>query len=108
MRHCELLLESDPLKIGKDQTEIEEGRYRSLFLRFVRMMEGPLVPANAVGVIAAEAAELAAELVVVTGAVNIFHVSLHVRLVCALVGAVGTGVRGVTRIHFATELYVPL
>lgn len=71
-------------------------------------MEGPLVPANAVGVIAAEAAELAAELVVVIGVVNVFHVPLHVRLVPALVRAIGTGKRGVTRIHFATELYVPL
>lgn len=71
-------------------------------------MEGPLVPANAVGVIAAEAAELAAELVVGIGVVNVSHVSLHVRLVNALVRAVGAGERGVTRIHFATELYVPL
>lgn len=70
-------------------------------------MEGSHVSANAVGVIATEVAELAAELEG-TGVVNVFHVSLHVRLVHALVRAKGAGEHGVTRIHFATELYVPL
>jgi len=70
-------------------------------------MEGPHVPANAVGIIATEVAELTVELEG-TGVVNVFHVSLHIRLVYTLVRTKGTGEHGVTRIHFATELYVPL
>lgn len=102
----QLFLESDPLYIDIDQMK-KERKYYSLFLRFIHAMEGPLVPANAIGVIAAEAAEIAAELLG-AGAVNVSHVPLHVRLVHALVRAVGTGKCGVSRIHFAIELYVPL
>lgn len=70
-------------------------------------MEGPHVSANAVGIIATEVAELAAELKR-TGVVNVFHVSLHIRLVYAFVRTKSTGEHGVTRIHFTTELHVPL
>lgn len=63
--------------------------------------------ANAKGVIAAEVAELAAEFEG-AGVVNVFHVSLHVRLVHALVRAEGTGERRLARIHFASKLHMLL
>jgi len=69
-------------------------------------MEGLYVPANAEGVVAAEVAELAAELEA-AGVMNIAHVSLHVCFVYALVRAESTGeCRGVARIHFTTELHM--
>jgi len=69
-------------------------------------MEGLYVSANAEGVVAAEVAELAAELEA-AGVMNIAHVSLHVCFVYALVRAESTGeCRGVARIHFTTELHM--
>lgn len=70
-------------------------------------MKGPYVPANAEGVITAKVAELAAKFEA-AGVVNVSHVSLHVGLVHALVRAEGAGELRVTRIHFATQLYVLL
>jgi len=65
------------------------------------------VSANAERIIAAEIAELAAELEG-AGVVNVSHVSLHVCLVHALVRAEGTGERRVARTHFASELHMLL
>lgn len=70
-------------------------------------MEGLYVSANAEGVIAAEVTKLAAELEV-AGVVNVSHVSLHVRLVHALIRAEGAGECCVAHVHFATELHMPL
>lgn len=65
-------------------------RHPSL-LAIVFSMEGSHVPANAERIVAAEATELAAELVTAVGAVDVSHVSLHVGLVHALVRAVAAG-----------------
>lgn len=89
------------------EQKFREGRYRSLFLRFAHAMEGLNVSANAEGIIAAKVAELAAELEG-AGVVNVSHVSLHVRLVRALVRAVGTGERRVALIHFACRMHMLL
>lgn len=70
-------------------------------------MKGLYVSANAEGIIAAEVTEFAAELEG-AGVVNVSHVSLHVRLVYALIRAESAGERRVARIHFATELHMPL
>lgn len=70
-------------------------------------MEGLYMSADAERIIAAEVAELAAKL---EGAsvVNISHVSLHVRLVHALVRTEGAGELRVARIYFASELHMSL
>lgn len=70
-------------------------------------MEGLYMPADAEGIIAAEVAELAAKLEG-AGVVNVSHVPLHVRLVHAFIRTKGAGELRVARIHFASELYMPL
>lgn len=74
--------------------------------RVRRAMERLHVPAHAEGVVAAEVAEVAAELEH-PGLVDVPHVPLHVRLVGALVRAEGAGELGVPRVHLAAELHVP-
>lgn len=70
-------------------------------------MEGLYMPADAERIIAAEVAELAAKFEG-AGVVNVSHVSLHVRLVHALVRTEGAGELRVARIYFASELHMPL
>lgn len=80
-----------------------------LLLRFIRdrAVKGPYVSTDTERVIAAKIAELTAEFVA-TSIVNVSHVSLHVGFVHALIRTESAGELGVTRIHFASHLYVLL
>lgn len=80
-----------------------------LLLRFVRLgwtMKRLHMPSHAERVIATKVAQIAAKFQHAC-IVNVSHVSLHVRLVSALVLAEGAGELRISRIHLTTELHVP-
>lgn len=80
-----------------------------LLLRFVRLgctMKRLHMPSHAERIIATKVAQIAAKFQHAC-IVNVSHVSLHVRLVSALVLAEGAGELRISRIHLTTELHVP-